>query len=362
MTTEDDDVIFSPPKYQQVSDYIYKKIQQNIYPIDTKIESEETYARLFHISRGTVRQAIKDLEKDGLIETTHGKGSFVIRKTKSTPIRFVSFLIPDDYGFDIFNNSFYMPILVSLERYGKQNNLKIAFSTYSNEEFEKNPKAFFDHIGDGCFLTRSISVGMEALLYKNKTPCVMIGSTSPNDVFCSVMADNIHGAYLATKYLITLGHRRIAHITHDMRRITGQQRYKGYRQALEEYNISFEKALVIECNSKDPLSIRSALDSFIGNTNFTAIFAGSDSRSIIAIDNLRERGYRIPQDISIVGFDNTFLSNQPVYSLTTVDINKELMAEKAMEFLLAQISGEEIATKAITIPVSLIIRGSCRDV
>ena len=105
--------------------------------------------------------------------------------------------------------------------------------------------------------------------------------------------------YLATKHLISLGHRRILHLTHDTSRLTGQLRLDGYKKALIESNIPIDKNLILSCPSRKAEDIRTKLDHFIGSTNFTAIFAGSDHRAISAMDYFREKGYRI-ESLAIV--------------------------------------------------------------
>lgn len=352
--------IISPPKYVQVCDYIKKKIRNGEYPLGSKLDSEEQYVQLFHVSRGTVRQAIKDLELQGLVETKHGKGTFVISKYEKRKSTYLSFFIPDEYGFDVFGNSFYLPILCCLERIAKLHHVKIIFSSYSKEDLLNIDSDFVERVGDGCFFTRNVPESLLDALQKRDIPYVFIGNSISNSLDYSIMADNLQGAYLATKHLISLGHRRILHLTHDTSRLTGQLRLEGYKKALIESNIPIDKNLILSCPSRKAEDIRTKLDHFIGSTNFTAIFAGSDHRAISAMDYFREKGYRIPEDISIVGFDNLSISSQPIYSLTTVDVNKELMAEKAISMILDRLKGNPIAQKTVTIPVSLIIRGSSK--
>ena len=352
--------IISPPKYVQVSDYIKGNIESGEYPVGSKLASEEQYVKMFHVSRGTVRQAIKDLEFRGMVETQHGKGTFVVRKYENRRATYLSFFIPDEYGFDVFGNSFYLPILCCLERIAKLYHIKIVFSSYSKEELQDPDPSLVEHVGDGCFFTRNIPEHVLHALQERNIPYVFIGNAVSGNLDYSIMADNLQGAYLATKHLISLGHRRILHLTHDTTRMTGQMRLEGYQKALEESGIPVDDALILPCISRQTADIRAALESFLGSTNFTAVFAGSDHRAIVAMDFFREKGYRIPEDISIVGFDNLSISAQPVYSLTTVDVNKELMAEKAMAMMLDRLKGNEVKHKSVTIPVSMIIRGSSR--
>lgn len=354
--------IFSPPKYEQLQNYILRMIQSDDYPIDSKLKSEEEYARMFNISRGTVRQAIRNLEKDGILEIMHGKGTFVRRKTSFLKTRFVSFILSETYGFDIFSNSFYMPLLAALERSARLHNIKIVFSTYSMEELKNNPEEFMAHVGNGCFFTRNVPQMILDELDKNRIPYVFVGNAVTDIRPYCVMADNVQGAYLATKYLLDLGHRRIAHLTHDLERITGKQRMAGYRRALTEMGIALDPELIIPCHSRKEEDIYEALKQFWGKTNFTAIFAGNDHRALSTINFLREKGVRIPEDISIIGFDNTSLAGQPFYSLTTIDVNKDLMAQKAVELMVNLLEEKEAEDLNPIIPVSLIIRSSCKKI
>ncbi len=251
-----------------------------------------------------------------------------------------------------------MPLLSYLEQAAKAHNIKILFSTYSIEELNYHPEEFMTHIGNGCFFTSTVPQKILDQLDENRIPYVFIGNAVTRIRPYCVMADNVHGAYLATKYLLGLGHKRIAHLTHDLTRITGKQRIEGYRKALLEHGIQPDDALIIPCNSRKEKDIHTALENFWGQTDFTAIFAGNDHRALAAMNYLKDRGIRIPEDISIIGFDNTFLSGQPFYSLTTIDVDKELMARKAVELMVDLLEERQSENTIPTIPVSLIIRGS----
>lgn len=177
---------------------------------------------------------------------------------------------------------------------------------------------------------------VQRLLAQN-FPCVLLG-TDPVPGSDQVNVDASIGAYYMTRHLLELGHRRIGLIIGPPWVKASGERLKGYRQALDEFYIPFDLELVAE-SGMDEYGGASAMEALLarGGEPITGVFAITDLMAIGALRKLRERGKRVPEDISLAGYgDITFASLiQP--SLTTVWQPKKELGVLATKFILKQI-------------------------
>ena len=171
--------------------------------------------------------------------------------------------------------------------------------------------------------------------------------------------DDRQGGQLATSHLLRQGHRRIAHIAGDQRYVTARARLDGYRDALAEGGQAFDQALVV-CNDWDAAVARASVAQLLSlDDPPTAVFAASDTLAFAAIEELRSRHRRIPQDVAVVGFDDIDLASQIAPPLTTVRLPLRTIGERAAQLLLDAIeSDQENHAQVENLPVELVHRGS----
>lgn len=154
-----------------------------------------------------------------------------------------------------------------------------------------------------------------------------------------VQFDYRSGARAATAHLITLGHRRIAHLSHGDDRYSAQERLAGYREALEGAGVPFAPDLVIPCPSGIEGAYRAALDALPNlHPRATALFAYNDIWCVGVLRALHELGWRVPRDISLMGCDDLELSGFLVPPLSTVFQNPHEIGRQGVELLLAQLA------------------------
>ncbi|EIV99251.1 LacI family DNA-binding transcriptional regulator [Thermoanaerobacter siderophilus] len=176
-----------------------------------------------------------------------------------------------------------------------------------------------------------------------------------------VNMDNVNGAYEATKYLINLGHTEIAHITGDMEKLSGFARLEGYKKALKEAGIPFKSSLVVKGDFVEESGYKAAYKLF-KKAKPTAIFASNDQMAIGAMQALEEMGYKVPEDVSIIGFDDITISRYLKPALTTMSASLLQMAELAVENLIKSIEEEIAITAKFVVPVKLVERESCKRI
>jgi LacI family transcriptional regulator len=175
----------------------------------------------------------------------------------------------------------------------------------------------------------------------------------------SVLPDDEQGTRLAVEHLISLGRRRIAHITGPANYEAVHLRTRAFRATLERHGLACEEHRLLHGSWEEQWGYQAVNQLLANDPTIDAIFCGNDQLARGAIDALRERGTRVPEDISIVGFDNwDVIAEATRPQLTTIDMNLYELGRVAGQELLKQIAGER-TTGIIHLPCQLIVRASC---
>lgn len=223
---------------------------------------------------------------------------------------------------------------------------------------------FLDRNVDAVIMALSGSYGEEdkneftKILSSAGVPVVMVDRTLDAPGIVNVMLDHRLGGYLATKYLLNLGHRRIGCISGPPDIPVAVQRLEGYKMALEEEQIPFDPDLVYS-GDFGPESGGRALPFLLGR-NVTAIFACNDMMALGVYRACRLYGLRIPADLSLVGFDDIYLSDFLDPPMTTVAQPISEMGRECVRQAMAAISNGAGGGSAIVFRPVLKVRGSCR--
>jgi LacI family transcriptional regulator len=193
-------------------------------------------------------------------------------------------------------------------------------------------------------------------------PYVLIDSYIDLPDVCNVGLEDQRGAYLATRHLLEHGHRVIAFTSPYIRKNgVVERRLRGYKQALQEFGIPFDPTLVYEQEINTTEGTR--LGRLLGkNKDITGIFASADILAAGIMAGLREVGASVPDDKSIVGFDDNYLCQLTYPRLTTVHQDAEEKGIIAAEMMLAQLKGKPIRERNIILPVWLAERESVRKI
>lgn len=190
-------------------------------------------------------------------------------------------------------------------------------------------------------------------------PCVFLDSYLSDSSLYQVELDDEAGGYLATKHLIGLGHRDIAVLTGKMEQ-SGviSCRYQGYLRALREAGIPESPDYVLQADSSVHGGYQAAQKLGSLADRISAIFALSDVSAMGLIRGLHDLGLRVPEDISVIGFDDIFYTQYMIPSLTTIQQDIVNKGQEAVKMLLDQINGTESPFKKVVLPVSLVVRQS----
>lgn len=202
-------------------------------------------------------------------------------------------------------------------------------------------------------------LGDEAILqFANQKPIVSTGRDLNTPHALGFKLDNEYGAFLAVRHLIELGHRRIAFVTGPANNNDATERLSGYRRALREGDIGFDPKLVAEGDFHEAGGLLAASHLFETNQQFTAVFAANDLSAYGIRLCLYRKGIRVPDDISLVGFDDLPGSSYTTPPLTTIRQPLYDMGRIASNSLLKLINGE--AVTASLPPLELVVRETTR--
>jgi len=216
---------------------------------------------------------------------------------------------------------------------------------------------------DGLAISTAFQEGVHPLLPQLKTvPLVNMVRKIKGLTADAVVGDNTGGAYKAIEHLIELGHRRIGIISGPSGLSSGAERLKGYKKALEGHRIPIDQGLIKFGDFKKESGYTLTKEILQGNAPPTAIFVTNNQMTIGALSALNELKMRIPENISLISFDDmewyAFL-NPPI---TTVEHSPYQMGKKAGEMLLQRISKKRTRAKKVLFPSNLIVRGSTSPV
>ncbi|MFB8547617.1 LacI family DNA-binding transcriptional regulator [Enterococcus casseliflavus] len=173
-----------------------------------------------------------------------------------------------------------------------------------------------------------------------------------------VNADNYNGSYQATNYLISRNHKRIVHITGGLEKFSSKDRVKGYKQALIDAGIEIDDELIIDSEFVEEAGYEATKMLFTKNITFTAIFASNDKIAFGAIKAIKDEGLRVPEDISVIGFDDIEASKYFNPPLTSMRMELVEMADIATKAIIEFVEKESRQSLHV-IPVKLMKRESC---
>ncbi|QBH96196.1 HTH-type transcriptional repressor PurR [Limnobaculum zhutongyuii] len=201
-----------------------------------------------------------------------------------------------------------------------------------------------------------------SLLENNHAIPMMVMDWNKHSGFTDNIEDNgFHGGYLAARYLIERGHREIATITGQQNEFTGRERHKGFLHALKEANIDILPEWIIEADFQPQEGYDGVMKLMKLKKRPTALFCGGDVIAMGALCAAGDMGFRVPEDISVIGYDNirhTRFYNPP---LTTIQQPKESLAVMALDMLLDRIINKRETSHSIELHPELVERKSVAD-
>jgi len=347
-------------RYQAIYNDIKEMIESGAYQGNELLPPEKDIAAKYDVDRSTVRKALQMLADQGLVMKCPGKGSIVNAQHSNSP-KFNLQQTPPKQNFKIgfllsrrnaFTEQFYSTLFNMLENELQRCGCSLIYSTFDDED-QFSVKVNLLGLDGVIFVSNIKDEHIEDAL-RMRIPCVLINSYHPS--VPSVLSDNEKGAYLICKYLIEKGHRDILALSGVRSYVSNQERLAGYKRALSEAGIPVKSGNILVSESWEFAAGTDTLFQYLNNTTHrpTAIFGLNDRLASGAMLAIHQAGLRVPDDISVVGYDNLNDMRFSFLRMTTIEAHIELMAEATANLLLWQINGGHCMPLRVTTPVEIV--------
>jgi DNA-binding LacI/PurR family transcriptional regulator len=320
-------------------------------------------ARLAHVSHPTVSRALQNsplvnprtAEKIRKIADESGyRASAVARGLVTKRTRTIGLVVTT------VADPFASEVVSGIEQTANDHGYSV-FLAASNADPEREKRvvqSFAERRVDGIIVTSSrVGALYLPLLSEMMVPIVLVNDQHPGEFVHSVTICNLDGARAVAEHLVGLGHRRIAYLGDQFGYQSDAERFAGYRETLDAAGIPLHPERVVHGDGKPEAAMR-AMDRLLALPHPpTAVCCYNDMSALGAMRSIRMHGLRVPEDISVAGFDDLFLASYTQPTLTTVHQPMRRMGQLAMENLFKLMSGDEPEIK-IKVTAELIVRES----
>ena len=259
-------------------------------------------------------------------------------------------------------NPFYPSALqkLSMKLSAQGYHVMVFFAANLEEEVDDVVDDLLAHQVDGIILASvSVSSSLTQRLQNLSIPFVLFNRGQEDRSLPSVTAANFDGGRIAGQFLAAAGHERIAHIAGWQGSLNGRERCAGFVAGLEEYGL--KPFAIKDSRYHRSLAIAATLEVFEGSEVPDAVFCGNDHMAFAVLETLRcELGLRVPEDVSVVGYDDVAMSNWKMFDLTTLRQPANRMADVCVRMLVEMIDDPAIRHGRVEIESEMIIRSSAR--
>ncbi len=306
------------------------------------------------ITPDTRRKVLKAIKELNYHPTRSARG--LVSKTSGN----IGFIVTDDH----FSRSepFYTQIFLGTEFKAREEEYYILLTTIPSnfKEDDPMPRFVLEKNIDGIILAGKIANCMIDRLSEMKVPMVLVDYYPPQGNYPVVVIDNIDGGFKATQHLINCHHKNIAFIGGDIEHPSIRDRFQGYKMALEQSNIPFKDSYTV---MDAPYPSRkyghlSAEKLFRQSNDLTAIFTCNDAMALGVLEYLKMKKLKVPEQISLIGFDDVEANLSLDPPLTTMRVPKVDMGVEAMRLMVEILKDKNLSPRKILIPVELIVRKS----
>ncbi len=344
------------PNYLQLKTILKEMILDD--PSIENLPPEKSLAEQYEVSYMTVRHAISELVDEGLITRQAGRGTFVNKPGKVKNKTYCIGYIRSDKTGDIYMSEdevkLFTGIYAVFAKRGYQLTHILDRSTLvSSEDPAQKPKIKLDGI---LYYDPYDKEELNKIIRFTST--VLLESRIQLPDITTVNIDNYNAFKLGIQHVYDLGHRRIAHITGDLKSFAGKERLRAYKDKMKELGLSIEDSLIIKSNFSFEGGEISAQALLQGSHKPTAICAANDLSAAGANRWCHENGLVIGKDISIVGFDDLAPAYFNYPPLTTVHAPKRELGAEAANALINIIETGDVGNPQTLLPAELIIRKS----
>ncbi len=343
------------PKYLLVEQHIKKAIKKGT--IVNKLPGERTLASDLGFSYMTIRKAVENLVTEGILYKVPTKGTFIADKRSAKKTMHTIGYFLDGSITSGLTSPYYSLIFNALEKEAALHGYSLVyFSDAGNDNIEKTVSKL-----DGVIVSSFPRIENIIQQIKNIAPVVVIDNSSSDKTIPSVIIDNFNAVVESLDYLYSLGHRRIAFMTGLEDSDVGKDRCAGYQGGLSKYGINFDQSLIYRGNYAFEAGLQGAEYYLSLEQPPTAIMCANDSMALGAMRKLYESGLQIPNDISVMGFDDIEVASQIQPALTTIAAPINQIAKRSFDLIHQLILGDQLDNMHIALSAGLVVRQSCAE-
>ncbi|MEK3888252.1 GntR family transcriptional regulator [Bacillus sp. FSL K6-3431] len=368
-----------PTKYMIVIDKIKEWIANGDVKPGEKIHSENELAKMFNVSRHTIRQAVGQLVHEGLLYREQGAGTFCStppapqKEVRQNPHQVAQMPGKNIGVITTYISDYIFPSIIrGMESYLTSKGYSLIISSTDNDlDKEKQClEAMLSRNIDGLIIEPTKSSGYNPNIHyyleleQKNIPYLMINQYYSQLNPAYIMLDDEKGGFIATTHLINLGHEKIIGVfkTDDMQ---GVYRMKGFIRAFRENKVPFLNDTIISYTTEDlDTALEDKLKELLANPADipTGIVCYNDASALAVITILRDNGYSVPNDISVVGYDDSTLAEASEIKLTSVIHPKVQMGMDAAKWIIDAVEqNDPTQQKSIIYEPELVIRNSTRS-
>ena len=314
-----------------------------------------------HFINGTryISDDLKEKVEKAIAELDYHPNSMA-RGLRRGESKTIGLIVPDN------SNPFFAEVLRQIENVGYENGYSVILCN-SDGDIEK--EAAYSNLlvnkqVDGIiFITTNNSCEHLQQLITSGIPILLVDRDIPLKSSDVLLVNNFQGGYDAANYLIRLGHRKIACVTGPSSLTPSAERVKGYRQALMDAGIAVHPEWILSGDFQVEGGERGIEQILRMVERPSAIFACNDMMALGVLRGLQNSGFSIPQDFSLIGFDDILLSSIVSPALTTIAQPVDEMSKLAIELLVKRIQNKKVGSseERIILPTRLVIRESCKE-
>ena len=341
------------PKYVQVQKHIEREIREK--HIVGRLPGERAIAKELGFSYMTVRKAIDKLVGEGALYKIPTKGTFVAdQKHQGKKTRTIGYFL--DSGIDAgISSPYYSLIFNALEKEAAKNGYSLV---YFSDSSEKNMRETLKKL-DGVIATCFPRVEHVIQQIKESVPVVVIDNSSYDKGIPSIIIENFSADVESVDYVCSLGHTRVGFMTGLEDSDVGKSRYAGYQRGLAKNNIDLDEALIYRGDYSYEAGMQGVEYFFSLDAPPTAIICANDSMALGAMRRVHLAKLSVPEDISIVGFDDVVIASQISPALTTVAAPVDEIATRSFSMLSRLIQGDALESNHIALEARLVVRDTC---
>ncbi len=350
---------YTGKKLNTATDYLMNIIKGNKLMQGDQLPTEKEMVQASGVSRVTLRRALANLQSEGMIYSVQGGGYYVGRVFQNSSMNFIPFVVSYDN-----HTSKILDVIQGAQDYLDSVHCRLSV-TISGRDPNREREIIHQYYQDGirCLIVFPVSSEDNIDFYfemaRSGMNFIFIDRKPTSLSSCNfIQSDNMMGGYVATRHLVDQGHRRIAAFGLEPMQHTSTigERVNGYKRALQECKLDIpEKHYFYSPYRVSSPDLEALLDP---NNGYTAVFCISDAAAVDFAQHAYRMGIRIPQDISIVGFDNLDITANFSPPISTIEQSFTSLGKTGAEIAYSYLTDNHIGFTNRILPVKLIVRDS----